>query len=76
MKSINVPKVEESTNGKIDIATELAFGCLITSSRSQQLEVLPVMGLMYMPKQETTRQFQEACRVVLAELGVPWEKET
>ena len=56
--------------GKINVATECAFGTLLSIAKKLELNPLPVMGLMYLPSQEVTRQFQEACRAVLASVGV------
>lgn len=67
---INVPEPKMDDYGKVQFATEVAFGSLISEANKLGLPVQPVMGLMYMPTQEVTRQWQEACRAVLAALGV------
>lgn len=54
---------------KANFATECAFGALLKEATHLGMELSPVMGLMYMPEQATTRQFQEACRAVLEALG-------
>lgn len=54
--------------GKAQVATENAFGTLIKVAREMGLDVSPVMGLMYLPSQELTRNFQEACKAILLAL--------
>lgn len=71
---IEVPKVTMTNYGKIQFATEVCFTSLIDSAKKLGLKVDPVLGLMYMPKQETTREFQLACRKVLSDLGVIMEE--
>jgi hypothetical protein len=63
---IKVPHVELDEYSKTNFATETAFNELINESRKLGLPLDPVMGLMYLPSQEVTRQFQEACRAVLS----------
>lgn len=70
MEEIEVPKPEMTDYAKVRTATEIAFGTLLSEAKRLGLPVLPAMGLMYMPTQEVTRQWQEACRAVLAALGV------
>ncbi len=71
MEPIEIPTQLEMTDlGKVDFATECAFGTLIQEAKHLGLTLNPVMGLMYLPDQATTRQFQEACRAVLKALGV------
>ena len=70
MASIEVPKPVMTDLSKINIATEAAFNSLVDQANKLGLQPNPVAGLMYLPHQETTRQFQEACRAVLADLGV------
>ena len=65
-----VPRPEMTDYAKVQIATEVAFGALLSEAKKQGLPVLSVMGLMYMPTQEVTRQWREACRAVLGALGV------
>ena len=62
---IEVLKPERSKNGDINFVTECAFGALLEQARKRGLHVNPVMGLMYLPDQTVTRQFQIACRAVL-----------
>lgn len=74
-KIVEIPDRPPMTEySKVNIATEEAFTFLLTQAKSLGLSLNPVMGLMYMPKQETTRQFQEACRAVIHELLVTKEE--
>jgi hypothetical protein len=66
MDPIHVPEPVMTDDQRISIATELAFDSLLHSARRSGLSIGPVMGLMYLPSQEATRQFQEACRAVLS----------
>lgn len=61
-------KPEMTDAAKTDFATEVAFGSLIAEARKLGLSLGPVMGLLYLPSQELTRQFQNACRAVIASL--------
>lgn len=54
-----------SDSQKINDATEVAFGALVQAAKLRGIPVGPVMGLMYLPTADLTRQFQEACRAVL-----------
>lgn len=56
---------------KIQFATEVAFSSLIDQGKKLGLPLNPVMGLMYLPSQEVTRQFIDACRAVLASITIP-----
>lgn len=56
---------------KARVATEFAYGALIDRAQKSGLDVLPVMGLMYLPTQELTYEFQEACRKILMALTPP-----
>lgn len=53
---------------KTEVATEVAFNALADEARKLGLPVASVAKLMYLPTQEVTRRFQEACRAVLADL--------
>ena len=64
---------EQTPLSKVNFATEVAFNTLVEEANKQGLAVGPVMGLMYLPDQAITRQFQEACRAVLKSLGVGLE---
>jgi len=68
MEEISVPKPEMTDYGRAQFATEVAFGQLIESAKKVGMNVAPVMGLMYLPDQKLTRDFQEACRVILLAL--------
>jgi len=50
---------------KTNIATEEAFNALIESALRLKLPIDRPMGLMYLPTQEATRNFQLACRTIL-----------
>lgn len=67
--TIQVPKPEMTRLAKANFATECAFGELLKEAARLGMNLNPVMGLMYMPDQATTRLFQEACRAVLEALG-------
>ena len=47
-------------------AIELTFNALLAEAARLGISLNPVMGLMYLPDQATTRQFQDACRAVIA----------
>jgi hypothetical protein len=65
MDPVIVPPIPElSDYEKINYATEVAFGALLEQARSLGYP-LSAMGLMYLPDQAITRQFQEACRAVI-----------
>ena len=69
---IDVPPLPEPTvYSKVQMATELSFAELIKRAKESGLPVQPVMGLMYLPEQAATREFQQGCRAVLKCLGVP-----
>ena len=57
---IVVPHPQLSDYEKVNFSTEVAFNSLITEAKKLGLELEPVMGLMYLPDQKTTQQFQEA----------------
>lgn len=52
-------------NQAIEFATELAFKSLVRNARAQGLNLPEVAGLVYLPQQEVSRQFQDACRAVI-----------
>jgi hypothetical protein len=60
---------EPTPMGKANFATEVAFKSLIEQASALGISLHPVMGLMYLPDEAITRQFQEACRAVLEALG-------
>ena len=68
---IEVPNPETTDYGSAQIATEEAFNALLSVAENQGLEVSPVMGLMYLPTQEMTYAFQQACRTILLALTPP-----
>lgn len=53
---------------RAQFATEVAFNALVKSANDLGLKVGPVMGLMYLPTQELTAQFQAACNAILLAL--------
>jgi hypothetical protein len=67
---IPVPQPAHPIMERVDIATEVAFGALIKTATIEQLAPDPTMGLMYLPDEAVTRQFQVACRAVLTCLNV------
>jgi hypothetical protein len=69
MEEISVPKPQQTDYLKTEEATEQAFITLITAATKMGLKITPPMGLMYLPDQAVTRQFQDACRAVLASLA-------
>jgi hypothetical protein len=67
---VKQPPKEPTDQQKVNTATEMAFGALVQYAKHVGLPVQPAMGLMYLPDQAVTRQFQVACRAVLKDLGV------
>lgn len=63
--TVDVPQPEMSDAEKVNFATETAFAELIRQAANQGLNLLPIPNLMYLPSQEVTQQFQDACRAVL-----------
>jgi hypothetical protein len=61
---------QRSNYSKAVTATEDAFQRLIARAAASGLKPRPVMGLVYLPTQAVTRQFEVACRAVLQDLGV------
>lgn len=68
MEPIVAPKREMALPDKVNFATEVAFNALIGQAQQMGVPLTPVMGLMYLPDQAVTRQFQETCRAVLGSL--------
>jgi hypothetical protein len=60
-------------NQKTQFASECAFTELLRAAIKRGMKLEPAMGLMYLPDQAVTRQFQEACRAVIQSLAVPAE---
>lgn len=65
---IDVPQVTKTDYLRAEEATDNAFSALLTEAKARGLTVAPVMGLMYLPTQDLTRNFQEACRAILMAL--------
>jgi hypothetical protein len=76
MKEVEVPNPEMTDYGRAQFATEVAFGELVKQAKSMGLEVAPVMGLMYLPTQEMTEAFIQACRTILLALTPPTSHPT
>jgi hypothetical protein len=66
-----VPQPELNDYARAAFATECAFNTLVKQAKDMGLEVLGVNGLMYLPTQELTEQFKEACRAILLALTPP-----
>lgn len=65
---------EMTPQAKTNFATEISFSTLLSEAKKVGLTVQPVMGLMYLPDPAVTRQWQEACRAVLALLSPEIER--
>jgi hypothetical protein len=72
---VKVSKIEQTPYGNLQFATEVAWAALV--DRAIQDGLLSKgdrpNGLMYMPTQGVTQQFKNACRAVIADLGVTVE---
>lgn len=62
---IPVPDPPADEYAAKNTATEFAFNELMRQAKASGLPIGPVMGLMYLPTQELTRNFQTACRAIL-----------
>lgn len=62
MTPIHVPKPASTPEGKEQFAIEVALNALLEKAGA------PRIGLLYLPDQELTRNFQEACRAILSAL--------
>jgi hypothetical protein len=69
MLPVQVAKPEQTDQGRANYATEVAFAALLKTAAQAGLKLDPVMGLMYLPDEAVTTQFQSACRAVLASLA-------
>lgn len=70
--NINIPNQVEMTDyEKVNFATEVAFNTLLVQARQRGLSIEPVMGLMYLPEQKLTSDFQAACRSIIKSLIHP-----
>ena len=65
MEEINIPKVTVMDYEIVQFATEAAFMALLKRADYCGLKVQPVTGLMYLPNQEVTEAFIEACKNIL-----------
>lgn len=65
MGEIDIPKIKMTDYGRAQFSTEVAFNSLLEQAKKLGLEVTPVMGLMYLPTQELTENFKQACRAIL-----------
>jgi hypothetical protein len=69
MEEIQVPAPRHLTDyERIQIATENAFNTLIATAKKTGFALNPPAGLMYVPSQELTEQFIQACREILDSL--------
>ena len=68
---IDVPKPEMSDYEKKNFATEVAFTSLFTEAKKLGLNISPVMGLMYLPTEKMTSDFQTACAAIIDGLLLP-----
>ncbi len=67
--NVEIPKeYPKSDYEKAQIATEEAFNALIKVAKEYGLDVAPTMGLMYLPTQEMTQNFKQACNTILLAL--------
>jgi hypothetical protein len=67
---IPVPQPTQTVMSRVNIATEVAFGSLLKTAMTEGLNPDQPMGLMYLPDEAVTRQFQLACQAVLKCLSV------
>jgi len=65
---IAMPEPKMSDYERANFATEVAFNVLTKQAKTLGLPMLSVMGLLYLPTQELTRNFQEACHAILLAL--------
>lgn len=65
---IEVPAPVMTDEAKLNFATECAFTALVINAKHPGLPLKSVLGLMYLPSQDLTRQFQEVCRAIIASL--------
>ncbi len=63
--------MEQTDYGRGQIATEEAFNELVKQAKALGLDVSAVMGLVYLPTEQLTRDFQQACRAILLALTPP-----
>jgi hypothetical protein len=68
---IEVPKPPRTEYGQTELAIEIAFGELLDAAFYCGLRINRPMGFMYLPTQKMTRDFQDACRAILAALKKP-----
>lgn len=70
------PPVVEMTNyEKARVTTEDAFDELIASAKRNGLQLSSELGLMYLPEQALTVNFQKACHEIFKALGVQFPEE-
>lgn len=75
---VQVPQSQPpNVMARVNTATEYAFGALLKAAIAEDLSRDQPMGLMYLPDESVTRQFQLACRAVLhrMRLGAVKERE-
>lgn len=61
---------EMSDESKVQFAAEIAFNSLIFQAKKLGLSVGPVMGLVYLPNQQDTADFQDVCSRILKSLAI------
>ena len=66
-----MPNPEMTDYGRAQFATEVALTSLLKQAKDLGLDVTPVAGLMYLPTQEMTEDFKQACRTILLALTPP-----
>ena len=52
----------------VAFSTEIAFNALVNEAIKLGLRINKPMGLLYLPTQELTRNFQDACKAILVAL--------
>lgn len=65
---IPIPKPQMTDYKRAQFATEVAFNTLVKQAKDSGLDMSPVMGLMYLPSEEMTSAFEQACRTILLAL--------
>lgn len=69
--SIDVQQPQLTDYERAQDATEEALNMLLKQAKLMGLDVTPVMGLMYLPTQEMTEAFIQACHTILIALTPP-----
>jgi hypothetical protein len=72
MKEVKRSEIKQTPYENLQFATEVAWAALIDRAIKDSLlsgDARPA-GLTYMPTQEITQQFKDACHAVIKDLGV------